>query len=352
MLKIILLSGLTMFIALIVTPGIMKLSLKIDATDKPNHRKVHTDPVPTLGGLAIFISFLIGLIILQPENSYHLPIVVGAFIIILLGFFDDLYNLSPKIKFFVQILAAVLVVYWGGLQVEFINLPFGGKIEFGILSSIVTILWIVGVTNAINLIDGLDGLAAGISAIALLTIAGMAMIMGDVYVTIIALILFFSTVGFLRYNFFPAKIFMGDTGALFLGYMISVLSLLGFKNITFISFLTPIFILAVPISDTLIAMVRRYINNQPITSADSSHLHHRLLKIGLSHKQAVIYLYVLSGLFSLAAILFSMTTIWGSIIIILTSLIVLQLLIESLELIKSDYKPLTNFVRNFRGRSS
>ena len=352
MLKIILLSGLTMFIALIVTPGIMKLSLKIDATDKPNHRKVHTDPVPTLGGLAIFISFLIGLIILQPENSYHLPIVVGAFIIILLGFFDDLYNLSPKVKFFVQILAAVLVVYWGGLQVEFINLPFGGKIEFGILSSIVTILWIVGVTNAINLIDGLDGLAAGISAIALLTIAGMAMIMGDVYVTIIALILFFSTVGFLRYNFFPAKIFMGDTGALFLGYMISVLSLLGFKNITFISFLTPIFILAVPISDTLIAMVRRYINNQPITSADSSHLHHRLLKIGLSHKQAVIYLYVLSGLFSLAAILFSMTTIWGSIIIILTSLIVLQLLIESLELIKSDYKPLTNFVRNFRGRSS
>lgn len=352
MLKIILLSGLTMFIALIVTPGIMKLSLKIDATDKPNHRKVHTDPVPTLGGLAIFISFLIGLIILQPENSYHLSIVVGAFIIILLGFFDDLYNLSPKIKFFVQILAAVLVVYWGGLQVEFINLPFGGKIEFGILSSIVTILWIVGVTNAINLIDGLDGLAAGISAIALLTIAGMAMIMGDVYVAIIALILFFSTVGFLRYNFFPAKIFMGDTGALFLGYMISVLSLLGFKNITFISFLTPIFILAVPISDTLIAMVRRYINNQPITSADSSHLHHRLLKIGLSHKQAVIYLYVLSGLFSLAAILFSMTTIWGSIIIILTSLIVLQLLIESLELIKSDYKPLTNFVRNFRGRSS
>lgn len=352
MLKIILLSGLTMFIALIVTPGIMKLSLKIDATDKPNHRKVHTDPVPTLGGLAIFISFLIGLIILQPENSYHLSIVVGAFIIILLGFFDDLYNLSPKIKLFVQILAAVLVVYWGGLQVEFINLPFGGKIEFGILSSIVTILWIVGVTNAINLIDGLDGLAAGISAIALLTIAGMAMIMGDVYVTIIALILFFSTVGFLRYNFFPAKIFMGDTGALFLGYMISVLSLLGFKNITFISFLTPIFILAVPISDTLIAMVRRYINNQPITSADSSHLHHRLLKIGLSHKQAVIYLYVLSGLFSLAAILFSMTTIWGSIIIILTSLIVLQLLIESLELIKSDYKPLTNFVRNFRGRSS
>lgn len=352
MLKIILLSGLTMFIALIVTPGIMKLSLKIDATDKPNHRKVHTDPVPTLGGLAIFISFLIGLIILQPENSYHLSIVVGAFIIILLGFFDDLYNLSPKIKLFVQISAAVLVVYWGGLQVEFINLPFGGKIEFGILSSIVTILWIVGVTNAINLIDGLDGLAAGISAIALLTIAGMAMIMGDVYVAIIALILFFSTVGFLRYNFFPAKIFMGDTGALFLGYMISVLSLLGFKNITFISFLTPIFILAVPISDTLIAMVRRYINNQPITSADSSHLHHRLLKIGLSHKQAVIYLYVLSGLFSLAAILFSMTTIWGSIIIILTSLIVLQLLIESLELIKSDYKPLTNFVRNFRGRSS
>src|SRR5699024_7870459 len=150
-----------------------------------------------------------------------------------------------------QLLVAVIVVFWGGLQVDFINLPFGGQDEFGFLSSVITILWIVGITNAINIIDGLDGLAAGVSSVAVFTVSGMAVIMGNVYVATIAFILFFSTVGFLRYNFFPARIFMGDTGALFLGYMISVLSLLGFKNVAVISFIIPIFILGVPISDTL-----------------------------------------------------------------------------------------------------
>src|SRR5699024_7261937 len=164
------------------------------------------------------------------------------------------YDLSAKTKFIGQIVAAVLVVFWGGLQVEFINLPFGGQVEFGFLSSVVTIFWIVGITNAINLIDGLDGLAAGICSIALVTISGMVIVMGDIYVATIGLLLLFSPLGFLRYNFYPARIFMGDTGVLFLGYMISVLALLGFKNITIISFVIPIFILGVPISDTLIAI--------------------------------------------------------------------------------------------------
>lgn len=350
MIKIGMLSSLMLIITLIITPFIIKLSLKIDATDKPNFRKVHTDPIPTLGGLAIFCSFLIGLLILQPASKYHLSIICGATVILVLGVLDDLYNLSAKLKFGIQILAAMLVVFWGGLQVEFINLPFGGQVEFGLLSSLVTILWIVGVTNAINLIDGLDGLAAGVSSIALLTIAGMAVIMGNVYVATLALILFFSTVGFLRYNFYPAKIFMGDTGALFLGFMISVLALLGFKHVALISFIIPIFILGVPISDTLIAIVRRYINKQPISSPDSSHLHHRLVKFGFSHKQTVLFIYALGGMFSLAAILFSMTTIWGSVAIFVISICVLLFLIESLELINSEFKPLTNFVRGLRHR--
>lgn len=338
----------TMGITLLITPIFIKISLKINATDKPNHRKVHTNPIPTLGGLAIFTGFIIGLIIIQPSSSHHLSIILGASLIIMLGFLDDMYDLSPKIKFIVQLVAAMLVVFWGGLQVEFINLPFGGQVQFGLLSSLITIFWIVGITNAINLIDGLDGLAAGVSSIALFTISGMALIMGDVYVSTMALILFFSTIGFLPYNFFPAKIFMGDTGALFLGYMISVLSLLGFKNITIISFIIPIFILAVPISDTLIAMVRRRMNNQPISSPDSSHLHHRLIKTGLTHRQTVLFIYALSAMFSLAAILFSMTTIWGSILIFLISMLVIQFLIETLELINSDFKPLTNFVKGLR----
>ncbi len=343
-----LLAFISTLLSLIITPIVIKYAKKLNATDKPNHRKVHTDPVPTLGGLAIYMSFLIGLVILQPVSEYHLSIIVGASLMVGLGFLDDIFDLSAKLKFIVQIAAACIVVFWGGLQVEFINLPFGGQIEFGILSTIITIFWIVGITNAINFIDGLDGLAAGVSSIALFTITVMAVMMGHLYVATVALVLFFSVLGFLRYNFFPAKIFMGDTGALFLGFMISVLALLGFKNVTIVSFIIPIFILGVPISDTLIAMVRRYINKQPMSSPDSSHLHHSLVKFGMTHKQTVLFIYALSAMFSLAAILFSMTTVWGSILIFTVALVTLQALIENLELINSDYKPLTNLFKGFR----
>lgn len=348
MIEITLLASLTLVMSLIITPLIMKFSIKMNVTDKPNYRKAHSVPTPTLGGIAIFISFLVGLLILQPSSDYHAAVITGAFLIILLGVFDDLYNLSAKTKFLVQIIAALLIVFWGGLQVEFINLPFGGQIEFGFFSSIVTIVWIVGITNAINFIDGLDGLAGGVSSIALFTIAGMAVLMGEVYVATMALILFFSTVGFLRYNFYPAKIFMGDTGALFLGYMIGVLALLGFKNITIISFVIPIFILGVPISDTLIAMVRRRVNRQPMSSPDSSHLHHRLMKSGFTHKQTVLFIYSLSAMFSIAAVLFSMTTLWGSIIILAVALLAIEVLIENLGMINNDFKPLTKFVKSLR----
>lgn len=348
MLKIALLALSTLLFSLLVTPIVIKFSKLLNVTDKPNNRKVHKAPIPTLGGVAIFISFLLGLMILQPDSNYHAVILIGAVLIVMLGVFDDIKSLSPKIKFLVQVGIAFLVVFKGGLQVEYINFPFGGQIEFGVMSSVITVFWIVGITNAINLIDGLDGLAAGVSAIALFTMAGMAIIMGDVYVTTMALLLFFSTIGFLKYNFFPAKIFMGDTGALFLGYMISVLALLGFKNVTFISFVIPIFILAVPISDTLIAIIRRYVNNQPLASPDSSHLHHKLLKMGFSHKHTVLVIYTLSIMFSLAAIFFSMTTVWGSIVIFTISILALQILIENLELINSSYKPLTNLLKAIR----
>lgn len=350
MVKIFLLAFITMLVSLVVTPVIIKFAKRIKATDKPDFRKVHAEPISTLGGLAVFVSFLIGLLILQPAGEYHTAILIGAFVIIGLGFFDDVFDLSAKIKFITQLAVAVFIVFWGGLQMEFINLPFGGEIEFGFLSSIVTILWIVGVTNAINLIDGLDGLAAGVSSIALLTLGVMAVIMGNVYVATMAFILFFSTAGFLRYNFYPAKIFMGDTGALFLGYMISVLALLGFKNVTVISFIIPIFILGVPISDTLIAMIRRFINKQPLSSPDSAHLHHRLIRAGFTHKQTVLFIYALSAMFCVSAILFSMTTVWGSIAIFSITLLTMQILIENLEMINSDYKPLTNFVKLLRQR--
>ncbi|MGM0841721.1 MAG: glycosyltransferase family 4 protein [Bacillota bacterium] len=346
---------LTLFIcfiaSIILTPLVKMLAFKIGATDRPNQRKVHQKIMPRLGGLAIFLSFVIGVIILQPENVYSTAILVGAFIIVLTGMLDDMIELSAKYKLLGQIVAALLVVVWGGAQVEFINLPFGGQIEFGFMSIPLTIIWIVGVTNAINLIDGLDGLAAGVSSIALISIAGMAVIMGDTFVAVMASILLVSTLGFLFYNFHPAKIFMGDTGALFLGYMISVLALLGFKNITVVSLIIPIIILGVPISDTFYAIIRRFVNKQPLSAPDKSHLHHCLLRMGYSHKQTVLIIYAIAALFGLAALIFAQSTVWGSILFITVLLFAIQIFVESIGLIGNDHQPLLKFMRTKRNNS-
>ncbi|MGG3433213.1 MraY family glycosyltransferase [Heyndrickxia coagulans] len=340
---------LTLFICfmltILLTPLIKKLAIRIGAVDKPNQRKVHMKVMPRLGGLAIYISFIAGVLLLQPDSPHSLPILLGSLIIVLTGIIDDIRGLSPRVKLMGQ-LAAALVVVLSGIHVEFINLPFGGQLEFGIFSIPLTILWIVGVTNAINLIDGLDGLAAGVSSIALLTISGMAIIMGDAYVTVLGLILMASTIAFLFYNFYPAKIFMGDTGALFLGYMISVLSLLGFKNVTFISLIIPALILGVPISDTFFAIIRRLVHKQPLSAPDKSHLHHCLLRLGFSHRQVVLIIYAIAAMFSLAAFIFSMATLWGSLIFIGVILITIEIFVESIGLVGKDYKPLLNFIKN------
>ncbi|MDQ0199063.1 glycosyltransferase family 4 protein [Neobacillus ginsengisoli] len=336
------------FAAILLTPLVKKLAFKIGATDKPNHRKVHVKIMPRLGGLAIFLSFLIGVLINNPDGEYHLPILIGGIIIVLTGMLDDVKEISPKLKLAGQVAAAAVVVIWGNLNVDFINLPFGGKIEFGFLSIPLTMIWIIGITNAINLIDGLDGLAGGVSTIALLTIAGMSIIQGNMYVSVMALILAASTAGFLLYNFHPAKIFMGDTGALFLGFMIGVLSLLGYKNVTFISLIIPVIILGVPISDTFFAIIRRLVNKQPLSAPDKSHLHHCLLRTGFSHRQTVLLIYAMSTVFGLVAFIFSQATVWGSMIVILTLLIAIEIIVEKIGLIREDYKPLLNFMKGIK----
>lgn len=333
------------FIAsILVTPLIKKFALAIGATDKPNKRKVHLKIMPRLGGLAIYISFIIGFLILQPESPYKIPILIGSVIIIITGFLDDLFDISAKWKFFGQVIAA-LVVILNGVDIDFINLPFGGQMEFGIFTIPLTIIWIVGITNAINLIDGLDGLAAGVSTIALITISGMAFIMNDAFVLTIALILLAGTLGFLPYNFYPAKIFLGDTGALFLGYMISVISLLGFKNVTVISFVVPILILGVPISDTFFAIIRRIVNRQPISMPDKSHLHHCLLNLGYGHRNTVLMIYGMSALFGLVAVIFSQATMWVSIFVALVLLLTIEIIVEKIGLIGKEYRPILNMVR-------
>jgi UDP-GlcNAc:undecaprenyl-phosphate GlcNAc-1-phosphate transferase len=336
------------FASILLTPIVKKFAYKIGATDKPNYRKVHLRIMPRLGGLAIFLSFIIGILIIKPVSEYHLPIIIGSIIIILTGMLDDVKEISPKWKLAGQIAAAAVVVIMGDLKVEFINLPFGGQIDFGYLSFPITMIWIIGITNAINLIDGLDGLAGGVSTIALFSIAGMSIITGNIYVTAISLIVAASTVGFLFFNFHPAKIFMGDTGALFLGFMIAVLSLLGYKGVTFVSLVIPVIVLGVPISDTFFAIIRRLVNKQPLSAPDKSHLHHCLLKSGFSHRQTVLLIYAMSSVFGLAAFIFSQATVWGSLIVILTLLIAIEVIVEKIGLVREDYKPLLKFMKGLK----
>lgn len=330
--------------SLCLTPLVKKLAIKIGATDLPDYRKVHTNKMPRLGGLAIYLAFVIGFLIVTPESDYTLPILAGSFIIVLMGFFDDVYTLSPRIKLIGQLMAAVVIVA-GGIHVDFINLPFDGRLYLGWLSIPITILWIMGITNAINLIDGLDGLAAGVSCIVLLTIAGLAFTEGNYFVFAVSIILLGSTLGFLPFNFFPAKIFMGDSGAYFLGYIISILSLLGFKNVTMFSLVVPVIILAVPISDTLFAIVRRLVKKKPLSSPDKSHLHHRLLRYGFSHRETVLLIYGMSAFFALSAIVFSKSTLWGSCLIITFMLFAVELVVEIVGLVDVNYRPMLKFYK-------
>lgn len=339
-------SLLAAFIASILfTPLVKRLAFRIGAVDKPNYRKVHAKIMPRIGGLAIFLAFLVGVLVLLPTNEAMIPILIGAFIIIITGVLDDMLEISAKAKFLGQTVAAAVIIFYGHIEIDFINLPFGGVVDFGYLSIPLTLIWIVGITNAINLIDGLDGLAAGVSTIALITLAAMAFIMGNTFVLVMATVLAVSTIGFLFYNFHPAKIFMGDTGALFLGFMISVLALLGFKNVTFVSLVIPIVMLGVPISDTFFAIVRRLLNKQPPFQPDKSHLHHRLLSIGFTHRQTVIIIYGIAIMFGLAAVIFSMAKLWGAILLILVLLIALELFVEVIGLAGSRYKPLLKLVK-------
>ncbi|MCP3028084.1 glycosyltransferase family 4 protein [Halobacillus sp. A5] len=328
-------------IAVCMTPFIIKLSKYVGAVDHPDIRKVHTKKMPRLGGAAIFFSVVLGFLFFIPNHSYAVPLLIGGVIIAATGIFDDILNLPPLYKLFGQSMAAAVVIS-SGVKIEFVNLPFGAPVEFGFLSIPITLFWIIGITNAINLVDGLDGLAAGISSIALLTITSMAVMMGNQFVVIVGLLVLGATLGFLVYNFYPAKIFMGDTGAMFLGFMISVLALLGFKNVTLFSFVIPILILGVPISDTLITVIRRKLQNQPIMKPDFAHLHHNLLKLGCSHPQTVIIIYTLSALFSLAAVLFSQATLINSLVVVSILIFSAEIIIEISQVAGEKYRPLLN----------
>lgn len=332
-------------VTVITTPLVKKIALRFNIVDKPAGRKIHENEMPRLGGLAIAFGVAAGFIYLTPESPYMSKIILGAIIIIIVGIIDDKVTLSPKMKLFGQLIAALLVVS-SGLHIDYVTIPFYGKLEFGFLSYAITVLWIIGITNAINLIDGLDGLAAGVSSIALSTILLMSILDNQFLVIALSVILLGPTIGFLFFNFYPAKIFMGDTGALFLGYSISIISILGlFKSVTLFSLVIPVIILAVPIFDTFFAIIRRIVNGQKISRPDNQHLHHRLISIGFSHRAAVFIIYGVSLFFGVSAIIFSASTLWGSLLIILLLLLTIQLTHEIVGKLDKNRQPIITFLK-------
>ena len=315
----------------LVMPVIIKIAHHVNALDMPNERKVHKEPMPRIGGLAIFIGFLVGYMLFCNQTVQMNSILIGSFFIILLGVFDDIKPLSPSIKFCGQLLAAIIVVYYGNVVMQDLS-AFGLYINFGIFAKPITILFIVSIINCLNLIDGLDGLAGGISAIFFITITIISTLLGSVtgLDVSLTLIMIGATLGFLLYNFHPAKIFMGDSGSMFLGYMIAVISLLGFKNVTLTSFIVPVLILAIPILDTLFAIIRRLLKGESFAKADKEHFHHQILKMAGNQTKTVLIIYLIQILFSIASIVYVLRNPkLGQIIYIILLAIILWLILST-----------------------
>ena len=299
---------LAFLISMAFTPVAIKLAYKIGAIDVPKDgRRMHTHAIPRFGGMAIFLGTMVSMTAFLGFNSQILGVMTGGALMYLLGVIDDLKNLPAKLKLVVQIGIAALMYGWG-LRIEFLTNFFGeGKLIFAApVSCFLTILWIVGITNTVNLIDGLDGLAAGTSAISALCLAYVMYIYGYYLPAAAMLALAGGTLGFLPFNFYPAKIFMGDGGSLFLGFMLATLSVVGFtKGATVIATSVPIFVLGLPIFDTAFAIFRRLANKRPIMEADKGHLHHRLMNLGYGQRRATLMLYCVSAIMGIAAVAFS-----------------------------------------------
>ncbi|MDC0761630.1 MraY family glycosyltransferase [Brevibacillus sp. AG] len=345
----------SLIISFIATPYVKNLAVKVGAVDAPNQRKVHTRIMPRMGGLAIYIGYLVAFFLFVPYTSLSemLGIFIGSTIVMVVGMLDDKYQLSPKWKLLGQLVATAIVVIPFGLKIGVVNLPYSGSIDFSSgwlfwLAIPITMFWIVGVTNAVNLIDGLDGLSAGVSAIAAGTMGVMALLMDDYKVATYCFVLLGAILGFLYFNFHPARLFMGDTGSLFLGFNLAALSIMGFKEALFVSFIIPIVVLGVPLWDTFFAIVRRIVNKKPISSPDKGHLHHCLLNMGLSHRSTVLMIYSISIFFGMMAILLTKTTKWTTIIVMVALLIVIHLGTEIVGLVSRRHRPLINAYRRIK----
>lgn len=297
-------------IAALCTPLAIKIAPKIGAIDIPkDERRMHTKAMPRFGGMAIFIAVTIALGLIGGlfGDKRIFWVMIGGAVIYALGVIDDLKNLPAKLKFAIELLVAI-GMYFSGLKIPFIsNIAGPGHVEFGTaLCFIVTVLWIAGITNTVNLVDGLDGLATGTSMIASLSIAYVAYTHEMFVVAAAMLAVAGATAGFLPFNFYPAKIFMGDGGSLYLGFVLATVSIIGpIKGATIVAVIVPVLVLGFPVFDTFFAIFRRLINKRPIMEADKGHLHHRLMRLGYGQRRATLTLYCLSAIMGVAAITLS-----------------------------------------------
>ena len=326
-LKILAAFVLTGILSFLLTPLVKRLAHRIGAIDVPKDaRRMHKKPIPRLGGLAIYISFVIVSLLFGQWNTQNFTILIGSAIIVVLGIFDDRNALGAKFKFGIQLIAAAIPVVFGNLRIELITNPnlFSGElyVKFGALAIPITIIWIVAITNAVNLIDGLDGLAVGVSAIACMTMLAVSLLIGEIPIAILLAALAGACVGFMPFNLNPASIFMGDTGSTFLGFMLATLSIQGmFKVYAIISFAVPFLILGLPIFDTAFAFTRRILSGRSPFSPDRGHVHHRLIDMGFNQKQTVAILYIISTVLGLLAVVLTTSGEYRAIVMVLVVLI-------------------------------
>lgn len=336
-------------ISALTVPVIGKITKDLGIIAKVNERTIHEGIIPRTGGYGIYVSFLICTAIFLKTDHQINSILIGGFIIFITGFLDDIYDLPPKLKLLGQLIAALIVIFYGNVKLVFLPLPFLPASVLNVLAIIVTLGWIIGITNAINLIDGLDGLCAGISSIVLFTIAFSSLHYARTDIAAISLIMAGAILGFLLYNKHPAKIFMGDCGALFIGFMIASISLLGYgyKSTSFFTLGAPIVVLTVPIMDTLIAIVRRRLKHQRFDEADRSHLHHQLMiTLQLGQVRSVLILYVATLLFSMCSYLY-IEHKRSAIILFVILILAFELFVEYTDMIAREYKPLLTIVNIF-----
>ena len=303
-LKILLIVSVTFTFVAFIIPFIRKLAFQIGAVDIPRDRHIHKTNMPKLGGLGIFLGFILGYMLFGQPSIKMISILIGGFIILIGGIIDDITELSAKAQFLFQLAAACVITFYGQILLVDIS-AFGIYLHFGIFTYPITILFIIGCINCLNLIDGLDGLSGGISSIYFLTIGIITVMQGSTGLDfVLCFVMLGSTLGFLLHNFHPARIFAGNSGSMFLGFIISVIALLGFKNVTLTSLVIPLCVLAIPILDTLFAIIRRALKGENITKADRFHIHHQLLNRKFSQVQTVLIIYFIDILFAAASIIY------------------------------------------------